>query len=481
VNYTVGQKSVLANVFDLALFAQDDWKFNDRLTLSGGLRWETQNHIADHNDWAPRIAIAYALDGGKDKKAKTVLRGGYGFFYDRFDGRNLLTINRTSFQNETELNNPTSCTGSNNANVKKLDNIDITTCGTSTPVKYEVAPHFHSPYNEQASISVERQLSAGASMTLNYMHSFGVHQQVTRNVNQADSGGDCPIDSTCGYQYEYYPEAVFKQNQLIASVNSVLNKKMSVTSFYTLSFANTNGNGNASDGYNLDKDYGRAGFVARNMLFMMGNYSGPLGLRFSPFLIAQSGRPFNITLSSDPLNNFFNQRPGIASFADCQSGNSRYVSYSSVCLDSTPASGDARVPVNIGNGPAAVAFNLRISRGFGIGPKLASATTGQDNGGGMPPGGPPPGGGRGGPGGGGGRGGGFGMGGPGGMSGASTGHKYSLTFSAQALNLFNDIDKGQPNGTVTAPNFGKSNSMAYGIFSQGSAARRIYVQAVFSF
>ena len=68
-----------------------------------------------------------------------------------------------------------------------------------------------------------------------------------------------------------------------------------------------------------------------------------------------------------------------------------------------------------------------------------------------------------------------------GGGGASTGHKYSLTFSAQALNLFNDIDRGQPIGTVTSPNFGKSTSLAYGIFSSGSAARRIFFQAAFSF
>jgi hypothetical protein len=49
------------------------------------------------------------------------------------------------------------------------------------------------------------------------------------------------------------------------------------------------------------------------------------------------------------------------------------------------------------------------------------------------------------------------------------------------LNLFNDIDYGTPNGTVTAPNFGKSTNLAGGIFSTGSAARRVFGQVVFSF
>jgi hypothetical protein len=67
------------------------------------------------------------------------------------------------------------------------------------------------------------------------------------------------------------------------------------------------------------------------------------------------------------------------------------------------------------------------------------------------------------------------------FGGASTGRKYSLNFSVQALNLFNDIDYGTPNGTVTSPNFDKSTSLAGGIFSQGSASRRVFAQVVFSF
>jgi hypothetical protein len=233
------------------------------------------------------------------------------------------------------------------------------------------------------------------------------------------------------------------------------------------------------DAYDLDKNYGRSGFITRNNLFMMANYTAPWGIRFNPFLVAQSGRPFNITLPTDPLNNFFNQRPTYAASAsDCGSTPSNYVQTSYGCLDSVPATGETTIPINLGNGPAAIAVNLRISKAFGLGPKVASTNNQAD--GGPPPGGPPPGGGRGG---GGGFHGGPGGGGPGGPMGGgnSTGHKYSLNFSAQALNLFNDIDKGTPNGTITASNFGQSTNLAGGIFSSGSAARRIFVQAVFSF
>jgi hypothetical protein len=63
----------------------------------------------------------------------------------------------------------------------------------------------------------------------------------------------------------------------------------------------------------------------------------------------------------------------------------------------------------------------------------------------------------------------------------STGRKYSLNFSAQALNLFNDINYGTPTGTLTSPYFDRPTTLAGGIFSTGSASRRIFVQAVFSF
>ena len=522
LSYTTGRESFLGNVFDAAVFFQDDWKFNKFLTLSGGLRWEGQNHVVDHSDWGPRFAFAYALDGHKTGTvAKTVVRGGYGFFYDRFQIGSLMSLERNNggpnTQVVTVINNPT-CYTTTNLNTAIQQSGFLASCGTGSAVAaqiQEVSPTYRSPYMQQFGTSLERQLTKVSTLTLTYVHSFGVHQMDTRDANPYKAlPGTTIYNSTTGPRLnpnlgivdEMYPEAVFKENQLIANLNARFTPNFSVTGYYNLSFANGD-TGTASNSYNLSQDYGRASFVRRNMVFLMGNYTGPWAITFNPFLIAQAGRHFNITTEYDLTgDNFFNDRPSYAASAsDCAAtpgpNPSQYVLTSFGCLDTVSQSGETTLPSELGNGPAAVAVNLRVSRSFGIGPKVESPSGANRPGGGGPGG--FGGGGFGGPGGGGGRGGGGGFGGGfgggGGRGGMSnTGHKYSLTFSAQALNLFNDIDYGTPSGSVaptfvpttgslgtTGPGkrFGESTSLAGGIFASpsGSAARRIFFMAAFTF
>jgi hypothetical protein len=64
------------------------------ITLSYGLRFETQNAIHDHADWAPRVAIAWGIDGKGKNAAKTVAPRQCRFFYDRFAESSVLNANR---------------------------------------------------------------------------------------------------------------------------------------------------------------------------------------------------------------------------------------------------------------------------------------------------------------------------------------------------------------------------------------------------
>lgn len=501
---TAGRTAYTTNTFDGALFVQDDWKVNPRLTLSGGLRWETQNHIADHNDWAPRVAFAYALDAKGKKPAKTVLRAGYGIFYDRLPIGDLLAATRQGVNAgslQTTIASAACLSGND------LNNMDFSGCLPAAPYAptpastlVQISPTYHSPYTQQLGASIERQATKTATVTATYLHSFGVHQMVTRDSNPYtplpgttyyNSSTGPRLNPNLGIIDEYYPEGVFKENQLILNVNARVSSKLGFFGFYNLSYANADvagsggfGGGSvsntASNSYNLSQDYGRATFVNRNMVFLMGNYTGPWAIRFNPFLIARSGRPYNIVSGTDLTGDeFLNNRPSYADASLCTPGQDQYFQTQFGCLNSLPGQGDTLVPMNLGSGPAAVAFNLRLSKTIGIGPKVESSG-GVNNGGGPPGGGH----GHGGPGGGLGPGGLGGGGGPGGMMGpTSTGRKFNLTLSAQALNLTNNANYSTPIGTLGADEFGRSTSLASGPFSGpgGSTSRRIFFQAVFAF
>lgn len=60
-------------------FVQDTWRIHPRLTLNLGLRYDYQSLLDDYNNLGPRAAFTWDPKGD----GKTVIRGGFGLFYDQ--------------------------------------------------------------------------------------------------------------------------------------------------------------------------------------------------------------------------------------------------------------------------------------------------------------------------------------------------------------------------------------------------------------
>jgi hypothetical protein len=479
---TAGNANATINLFDAGIFYQDDYKARNNLTLSYGLRYEAQNRIGDKDDWAPRIGLAWAPTRGATP-AKTVIRAGYGWFYDRFASGNVLQAIRNNGVNQQQyvIKNPGFYQNAPSAGV-------LAGLSTAAPTIYQVAPHLKASVNMQAAIGVEHQFTKTFNVSATYINSRGVHQYFSDNINAFLTGTYDPATGAGTRPngineniYQYQSGGVYNQNQVVVNYN-VRAKRVSLFGFYMLNFAKADTAGAGyfpSNQFNPGADYGRSSFDIRNRFLLGGNLNGPYGVSFSPMLVANSGSPFNITIGQD-LNgdNQYNDRPAYATSSSTDGVQTQWGA-----LDLDPAATEARIPYNLGTGPTQFSMNMRVSKSIGIGPKVtgASGTNGLFGG---PGGGPPPGGG---PGGGGPGGGGLG---PGGLSRsggpprpdqATSARRYSLSFAAMARNVLNNVNLAPPVSVLESPLFGKSNAVAGGFFGSAASNRSIDLQVSFNF
>jgi hypothetical protein len=479
LSITQGSPNASVTTYDAGPYVQDDWRARPNITLSLGLRFETQNDIHDHADLAPRLGIAWGVRG-RSAPPIVVIRGGIGIFYDRFGSGQILQAERLNgiTQQQFVINNPTCFPG-----LDQPFTGSISSCGTVSSTNsavYQISPSLTSPYTVQSAISAERQLTKSATLSVTYLNSRGFDQLLTINANAPAPGAPCYpncAEPAGGNLYRYVSEGNFRQNQLILNSNIRLGTKLQLFTYYTLNYANSDASGVssfASNSYDIGQDYGRASFDTRHRLFFGGSVAMKYGFRLSPFMVASSGSPFNITAPTD-LNgdSIFNDRPGLLSTATCPTvvlpgaGSTVYCTPLGT-FDAQPTAGEKITPINYATGPTHVSLNFRLTKTFGFGPKLKSS-------GGPGPGGPD--GGRGG-----GRRGGPLFGGGGGMTmGAASDRRYNLTLSASARNVFNKVNFGNPGGVLGSPFFDKYNNLQGGPFSSGVANRRIDLQASFSF
>lgn len=498
---TSGLPLTAVTVADAGLYVQDDWRARPNLTFSYGLRFETQNAIHDHGDWAPRLALAWGLGRSNNPSPKTVLRAGFGIFYDRFAYNLVEQAERLNgiTQQQTIVTNPDFYP---NIPTPPIANAVV------SPTIYQISPNLRAPMTMQSAASIERQITKKATAAVTYVNSYGEHQLFLRNANAPLPGTFDPAVPGSGVRpfggteniYQYDSEGIFRQNQVITNVRINTGNRLSLFAVYTLTYANSDLGAGASSGgaagffsggatsapifisnqYDPMADYGRATFDVRHRAFLGGSISMPYAFRLSPFMIVESGAPYDLVIGQD-LNgdSIFNDRPALVSDATCATSTPQPSNKAIVCtplgtFNSAPGPGQAVIPVNSATGPTLFTLNFRLQKTFGFGRenKGGSGAQGQGGGYGRRGGGPPglgaglTGGGR--PG--------------GGIFGApTTNRRYNLTFGVSARNVLNRVNLAPPVGTLSSPLFAQSIALAGGPYSSAGAVRRIDLQVLFSF
>jgi outer membrane receptor protein involved in Fe transport len=167
----------------LGVFLQDDWRLNDKLTLSLGLRYDKEDITGDDDNYAPRLGFAW----DPAARGKTVIRGGYGRFYDRFQYgfyqdffQDAITItqgfilrypdagiNQQLFFDIAQANGITTLAGLRDFLVRQLESGAGTVLNTAPTVDN---PNRRQAYVDSASLGAEHELLPGVSIALDFIH-----------------------------------------------------------------------------------------------------------------------------------------------------------------------------------------------------------------------------------------------------------------------------------------------------------------------
>ncbi|MBA3242271.1 MAG: TonB-dependent receptor [Acidobacteria bacterium] len=278
---------------------QDDVRIRQNLTVSYGLRYERQSQLADHNNFAPRLGIAWS----PSQDGRTTIRGGAGVFYGWFGADTFGDIIAVDGRRQRDI-------------VVQSPGFPMPLLGGTgiilPPSRLQLDPQARNPYVIQSSLSVERQVTRQLYLTTSYLYQRGMHLLRGHDINAPVLGLERP-DPAAGNIVQVESSANSTRHLLDITANNLLSKRLYWFINYSLSKTIDEADSPFSlpaDNLNLRDERGPAAEDARHRLNATVGLQLLKGLRLGTTFYANSALPYDITTGNDDNGDtVFNDRP----------------------------------------------------------------------------------------------------------------------------------------------------------------------------
>lgn len=239
---TFGNPQVNYTIQDVGFYVQDQWKASDRLTINLGLRYEysvappaatanplfpqTGNPIhTGARDFMPRVGVAYRLND------RTVIRAGAGTYFARLIGGFIDDVYTGNglYQSSASLSSAAQI-----ASGPAFPNLLTSGPPPGSSVLDVLAPKLKTPYTEQGTIAVERQIGKDMVLTASGIFSRGVNLYGTQDINAPAPGAPYTytIDDANGNAVGTYTTPIYTNPRPNPNFSAIYQLGNGVSSWY---------------------------------------------------------------------------------------------------------------------------------------------------------------------------------------------------------------------------------------------------------
>ncbi|MCX6609416.1 MAG: TonB-dependent receptor, partial [Acidobacteria bacterium] len=365
---TFGNTVVAQTNPNLGFYAQDEWKVRPSLTLNLGLRYDLQflNQIAtDRNNFSPRAGFAWS----PRKNRQTILRGGFGLYYDRIPLRALANAllsshNTTALTATSQISLSLSPT---QAGAPVFPNILSSTPTGALANFTTMDPKMQNAYSTQGNVELEQRIGKHGTISAGYQYLRGIRLIVSINQNvptcvAAGTNNGCRPNPNFANNSQYRAQADSRYDGLHVSYVQRPFSWSSVRVSYTLSKSKNNVGefffSSPVDPSNIWRDYGRSDDDQRHRVVVNTTLNSPMGSARNAWGHLSHGFQAGVFL--------------------------QYYSSLQLNLTSgvTTVQGTAGRPIvngnfierNIGTGSDLFSVNLRVNRSFAVGERVKLET-----------------------------------------------------------------------------------------------------------